>query len=81
MGTKKRSSRYYYRRWLIQAPLGLVLIGFGLSLVAEAAMLKNNGGDLWAWVAYGTVALSVFNSGLCLFGDAILHRIRYERTS
>lgn len=79
MKKMKRSARYHYRRWWIQASLGLVGVGFGLSLVAEAATLKADGGELWAWVVYGTIALSVVNSGLCLFGDAILHRIRYER--
>lgn len=69
----------YYRRWLIRAPIGLVLIGFGACLIAEAAMDKYEGAPLWQWVAYGTVALVVFNSGLSLFGDAILQRSRYER--
>jgi hypothetical protein len=71
----------YYRRWLIQAPIGLVLIGFGACLIAEAAMDKYEGAPLWQWVAYGTVALVVFNSGLSLFGDAILQRCRYERAA
>jgi hypothetical protein len=64
-----------YKNWLIQAPLGLVIVGFGACLIAEAAMTKYAGG---AWVWYGTVALVVFNSGLCVFGNAILHRVRYE---
>lgn len=70
----------HYRRWLIQAPLGLVLVGFGASLVAEAAITKYDGTGTWTWVAYGTLALVVLNSGLCLFGDSILHRMRYENT-
>lgn len=72
------NTRKHYRRWLIQAPVGLVAIGFGVSLVAEAAMTKYHGAATWQWVTYGTVALIVLNSGLCLFGDAILHRVRYE---
>lgn len=71
-------AKRHYRRWLIQAPAGLVLVGFGASLVAEAAMTKYSGASTWSWVAYGTIALIVLNSGLCLFGDSILHRVRYE---
>ncbi|HKK75795.1 MAG TPA: hypothetical protein VJ953_12030 [Saprospiraceae bacterium] len=71
-------AKRHYRRWLIQAPTGLVLIGFGASLVAEAAMTKYSGASTWNWVAYGTIALIVLNSGLSLFGDSILHRVRYE---
>jgi len=69
----------YYRRWLTRAPIGLVLIGFGACLIAEAAMDKYGGASTWHWVAYGTAALVVFNSGLSIFGDAILQRCRYER--
>lgn len=69
----------YYRRWLLRAPIGLVLIGFGACLIAEAAMHKYSGAPNWEWVAYGTVALVVFNSGFSIFGDAILQRTRYER--
>ena len=68
------------RRWLWQAPLGLVLVGAGLSMVADAAMYRAGGADVWSWVLYGTAALTVFNSGLCVFGDSILVRMRYEKT-
>jgi hypothetical protein len=68
----------HYRNWLIQAPVGLVLVGFGACLVAEAAMLKYSGATTWQWVIAGTVALSVFNSGLCIFGNSILEKMRFE---
>lgn len=69
----------HYRKWLLQAPVGLVLIGFGASLIAEAAVYKYQGAATWDWVAFGTIALVVFNSGISVFGGAILHRVRYER--
>jgi hypothetical protein len=71
----------HYRNWLIQAPVGLVLVGFGACLVAESAMLKYSGATTWQWVVGGTVALCVFNSGLCVFGNSILEKIRFERES
>ena len=69
----------YYQRWLIRAPLGLVLVGFGACLIAEAAMDKFEGLPTGHWVTYGTIALVVFYSGLSIFGDAVLQRCRYER--
>jgi hypothetical protein len=69
----------HYKSWLIQAPLGLILIGFGACLIAESAILKAAGAPTWRWVVAGTVSLSVFNAGLCFFGNAILERMRYER--
>jgi hypothetical protein len=71
----------YYKRWMIFAPLGLVLTGFGLCLVADAALLKYAGGETWNWVMYGTLALIVFNSGLSFFGQAVIERIRYLSTA
>lgn len=69
----------HYRNWRIQAPLGLVLIGFGACLIAESAILKAGGADWTKWVLAGTVSLCVFNAGLSIFGNAILERVRYER--
>jgi hypothetical protein len=56
-------------------------VGFGACLIAESAMLKYSGASTGQWVLAGTLSLVVFNSGLCVFGDSILHRMRYERMS
>ena len=69
----------HYKNWLIQAPLGLVLVGFGACLIAESAMLKASGAATLRWVIAGTVSLCVFNAGLCVFGNSILERMRYEK--
>jgi hypothetical protein len=74
-----KTAQYHYKRWLYQAPAGLVLIGLGACLIAESAILKSDGTTTWRWVLAGTVSLVVFNAGLCIFGDSILHRIRYEQ--
>jgi len=71
-------AKIHYRRWLIQAPLGLVLIGMGLCFAIECAFLKHGGANTWDWVGMGTGALVVFNAGISIFGDAILQRVRYE---
>ena len=74
-----KAPTYHFRRWLIQAPIGLVLIGMGLCFTIEAGFWKHQGASTWEWVLAGTGALIVLNSGISLFGDAILHRVRYER--
>ena len=65
------------RKWLVQAPLGLVLVGAGLCMTIDAAFLKNTGEPWPKWVTYGTFSLTVFNAGLSLFVDSVIHRIRY----
>jgi hypothetical protein len=64
------------QKWLLYAASGLVLFGFGLSLLGEAIMLKYNHSDYW--IAGGTVALVVTNSGLCLFGQAIIIKVKEQ---
>jgi len=68
----------YYKKWLFTAPLGLVLVGAGLSLIGDAVTYRSSGAPFWHWFGYGTLALSVFNAGLSVFGQAIIYRIRYE---
>ena len=61
-------------KWLLYAVSGLLLFGFGLSLLGEAIILKYNASSYW--VPVGTLALVVTNSGLCLFGQAIIVKVK-----
>lgn len=56
------------KRWRIQAVTGLLLSGSGLSMAIDAGLSKMQGGN-WFW--YGTMALIVFQSGLCLVVDSV----------
>lgn len=67
------------KQWLIYSGTGLALTGFGACLIAEAAVLKNNGGATWDWVLAGTAALVVFNAGLSIFGTGVVKRSQFER--
>ncbi len=70
----------HYQKWKRLAPLGLVTVGFGASLIGQSTILKSKNRSTWKWVALGTVSLAVFNAGLCIFGDAVKHRALYEWT-
>jgi hypothetical protein len=63
-------------KWLIFAISGLVLIGFGISLIGEAIISKSNN-ESWFWI--GTVGLVVFNSGLSIFGQAVVYKSRIDK--
>ncbi len=56
-------------RWL--APLGLTLIGAGMSITGEAIILKSEAVTWWKWVLSGTLGLIVLNSGISIFGEAV----------
>lgn len=73
------SADAHYRKWQTLAPLGLVAVGFGASLVGQSTLMKGDEDTpTWQWVAAGTASLTVLNAGLCLFGDAVKHRTLYE---
>lgn len=56
---------------------GLLLFGFGLSLLGESIILKYTQHQYWAIA--GTIALVITNSGLCLFGQAIIEKGKEDR--
>jgi hypothetical protein len=69
------------RKWLIFSILGLILIGAGLSLAIDAGFHKLQNPEGWNWVYYGTLALTVFNSGICCFGQGVIYKVRLDRTN
>ena len=76
MGQEKTTINYK-KRWFNYGAISMLLIGFGVSLIGEAIILKSNGGGVMQWVALGTIALIVFNAGLCVFGEAVVCRVQY----
>ena len=65
----------FYKKWNVLSPLGLLLIGTGLSLLGDATIKK---GKDEGWFVKGTLGLIVFNAGVAIFGDAIKNRALYE---
>ena len=59
-------------KWLVLSVGGLLLTGSGLSLAIDAGISKMQGGE---WFGYGTLALIVFQAGLCCLIDSV----RYKR--
>lgn len=74
-----KDSKHHFKYWLIKAPLGLSMIGFGTCLIAEAALLKYDGAATKNWFLAGLIALIVLNAGVSLVGDAVKHRVHFER--
>ena len=68
-------SREHRTKWAWMAPAGLAALGLGASLIGEATLKKGRGEP---FVAYGTLALCVFNAGLCLFGEAVKNGMMTE---
>jgi len=67
-----------FYKWLIESIIGLILIGFGLSLFGQSVIYKSRGEAVKKWFLWGTVSLIVVNAGICVFGDAVKQRVVYE---
>ena len=67
------------QKWLVFSASGLALVGFGLSLMGEALLLKYDKAAFWDWFLLGTLSLVVINSGLALFGKGVTLRVRLDQ--
>ena len=66
-----------YRTWQRLAPLGLLLVGSGVSVTGDATLAKAAGRPL-RWVAEGTAGLVLIGAGLSCFGEAVKRRALWE---
>ncbi|MFN3951412.1 MAG: hypothetical protein ACK4KT_03300 [Thermaurantimonas sp.] len=68
------------KKWLRFAISGLVLNGFGLSLLGEAIIIKSAGESMW-WIPIGTLALICINAGISLVGTAVKYRVHLDNAN
>jgi hypothetical protein len=72
---KRMSTR---TKWLLLAPVSLVLVGAGLCVFSEAAHAKHTGAPFRQWFLWGTYSLILINGGLSLFGQAVRYRVQID---
>jgi hypothetical protein len=71
-----KNAAFYKKRWFQYGAISMLLIGFGISLVGEAIIMKSSGVQVMEWVALGTFALIVLNALSCTFGKSIACKVR-----
>jgi hypothetical protein len=74
----RKNKDTYYRKWLIYAPIGLILTGAGLCVFGTALFKMRDGVPFMEWFIWGTASLAIFNAGLSFFGQAVKFRVFYE---
>lgn len=65
-------------KWLLLAPLSLLIIGAGLCVFSEAAQAKHTGAPFRQWFLWGAYSLILINGGLSLFGQAVRFRAQLD---
>lgn len=68
----------HFEKWDRLAPLGLLLIGFGIGLTGEAFAARGRGRSFFRWFLSGLLGFITLNAGIAVFGEAIKHRTLYE---
>jgi hypothetical protein len=69
-----KTSKELRKKWLVYAVSGILLMGFGLSVLGESSLSKFNGEPLIYWFFMGTGGLVLFFSGLSIFGQAVVYK-------
>lgn len=72
---KRMSTR---TKWLLLAPVSLLLIGAGLCVLSEAGWAKHTGAPIRQWFLWGAYGLILVNGGLSLFGQAVRFRVQLD---
>ncbi len=75
---KNSTQQQYHTKWRMFAPLGLALVGCGLSILGEAIGIKTRNEAVLSWFTWGTLGLIVTNAGLVFFGEAVKCRVLLE---
>lgn len=67
--------------WRRLAPSGLLLVGAGASVIADAATrraTRETAAGPLVWVAEGTLGLTLVGAGLSLFGESVKRRALHD---
>lgn len=70
-----------FKKWQFFAPLGLALIGLGLSLLGHSIGLKQANVSTLTWFGWGTLSLVLINARIAIFGEAVKARVLFELKS
>lgn len=69
-----KTSKELRKKWLIYAVSGILLMGFGLSVLGSSSHAKFEGEPFFYWFLMGTGGLVLFFSGLSIFGQAVVYK-------
>ncbi|MCL6259879.1 hypothetical protein M3O96_12315 [Aquiflexum sp. TKW24L] len=67
------------RKWLKYAVLGILVMGFGFSVLGEGMIAKALGKPILNWFLIGTAGLSLIFAGLSVFGQAVVYKTMIDQ--
>jgi hypothetical protein len=64
----------HYQKWLLQMPIGFLLISAGVLVLMYAANKRASD----EWLIWGIVSLTILNAGLGILGNALIHKVKSD---
>jgi uncharacterized membrane protein HdeD (DUF308 family) len=64
----------HYQKWLLQMPLGFLLVSGGILVIMYAANKRASD----EWLIWGIISVTILNAGLGLLGNAYVHKVKSD---
>ena len=64
----------HYQKWLLQMPVGFLLVGAGIIVIMYSANKRASD----EWLIWGLVSAMIIMAGLGILGNAYIHKIKSD---
>ena len=64
----------HYQKWLLQMPLGFLLVGAGIIVIMYSANKRASD----EWLLWGIVSVTIITAGLGTLGNAYIHKVKSD---
>ena len=64
----------HYRKWLLQMPLGFLLVGAGIIVIMYSANKRASD----EWLMWGIISATIITGGLGILGNAYIHKVKSD---
>jgi hypothetical protein len=64
----------HYQKWLLQMPIGFLLVGAGVVVIMYAANKRASD----EWLIWAIISVTILNAGLGILGNAYIHKVKSD---
>jgi len=67
-------SNKHYQKWLLQMPVGFLLVGAGVIVIMYSANKRASD----EWLIWGLISATIMTAGLGILGNAYIHKVKSD---
>jgi hypothetical protein len=64
----------HYHKWLLQMPVGFLLVGAGIIVIMYSANKRASD----EWLIWGLISATIITAGLGILGNAYIHKVKSD---